>query len=93
MIIKSDLESLQNTIINTLKNVIPEGLETHLFNRDNLVLFIGRRGSRGTKLCELRDFFYPTPASVIDTDIQQLRKEGLVKKNRHGWMSLSNPSP
>ena len=69
--------------------MIPEGLEQHLFNRENLVLFIGKRGSRGTKLCELRDFFDPTPASMIDTEVQKLRKEGLIKKNRNGWMTLT----
>lgn len=92
-ITKDDLETLQNNILKAMNHMIPQGLETHIFHRKNLILFIGKRGSRGTKLCELRDFFYPTPASVIDTEVQKLRKERILKKNRNGWISLTNKSP
>jgi len=88
-ITKSDLETLKNDLLVAMNHMIPQGLETHIFSRETLIHFIGKRGSRGTKLCELRDFFYPTPASVIDSEVQKLRNEGLLKKNRNGWMSLA----
>ena len=61
----------------------------HTFNRENLIQFIGRRGKRGTKLCELRDYFFGSATTgKIDIEVQKLRKEGLIQKNRSGWMSL-----
>lgn len=88
-ITKDDLETLKKDLLLAMNHMIPQGLETHIFSRVNLIHFIGKRGSRGTKLCELRDFFYPTPVGEIDKEVQKLRKERLIKKNRCGWMSLS----
>ncbi len=88
-ITQADLETLKNELLKNISDLIPKGLESHVFSRNNLIKFIGRRGSRGTKLCELRDMFYPTPVSEIDALVQQLRREGFIKKNRNGWMSLS----
>ena len=88
IITKGDLETLKNDFLNTINHLIPQRVGLHIFTRKNLIQFIGQRGSRGTKLCELRDFFYPTPASVINTEVQQLHIEGLIKKNRSGWISL-----
>ena len=85
----ADLETLQNNILVAMNHMIPEGLEQHLFSRETLIHFIGSCGLRGTKLYELKFFFHPTPASTIDQELQQLRKEGLIKKNCYGWMSLT----
>lgn len=100
VITKDDLQSLKNDLLDSLKQAMPQQpqipeellkLQFHVFNRENLLLFIGRRGKRGTKLCELRDFFYGSAsASEIDKEVQKLRREGLIRKNRNGWMSLIN---
>lgn len=89
MITQADLKTLKNELLKSISDFILKGLESHVFSRSNLIKFIGQRGSRGTKLCELRDMFYPTPLSEIDALVQQLRGEGIIKRNRNGWMSLS----
>lgn len=88
-ITKDDLEILQNNILEAMNHMIPEGLEQHHFSREKLIQFIGSCGLRGTKLYELKFFFYPTPASTIAEELDKLKAEGLLQSNRNGWKTLT----
>lgn len=61
----------------------------HKFSQKNLIWRIGTKGDRGTKLYELRDFFFPTDAQTIKELVDTLFNEEIVKKNRNGWLSLT----
>jgi len=90
-----ELQLKLDEVLNAIKQITPQSSELqqigiiHSFNRKSLLKTIGRKGTRGTKLYELRDFFYPTSAEEIDAEIQKLKLEGLVVSNKNGWMRLS----
>lgn len=99
-----DIEKLTNTITLALDEKLQSftqmfenqailsqaGLQRHDFTRENLILFMAEEDRAKSKLCYMEKFFrHTTSPAIIDNEVKQMKKEGLIRTNKCGWMRLS----
>ena len=88
MITKDDLQTLKNDLLASLKQTA--GLQRHVFNRENLIQFMAEEDNAKSKLCYMEKFFrYTATAFQIDAEVKKMKKEGLIRTYKNGWMRLS----